>query len=171
MITVELQLPSTEHRQAASFQEIDAVAALQHLVHSQNAACTHSSSRNGIARLRTVSHLPKSRAQASPRQQSGPQLNLHSHCSGAFSPRVPQHTYTNDGVRLSDLGEQPLAVGSDSACLGQQELSFNLPDHVDSGYSHSKALAEADEQSHPNGRSYICTTKDDPLVKGRLVSR
>ncbi|KAA6419058.1 MAG: hypothetical protein FRX49_11021 [Trebouxia sp. A1-2] len=48
-------------------------------------------------------------------------------CSSSRSGSTPHH-YTNDGVRLSELGEQPLAIGTAEPLVSEEgELSFSLP--------------------------------------------
>lgn len=169
MVTLELQLPSNRKDLPGSFRQIDPVAALQHLVESQR-----------------VSRLPKSLAVDSQEVDVGTSLQLvqnvtqashrqnikrgtKSQTLQATTPRGVQNSYSNDGVRLSDLGEQPLAVDSGCALDEQQELSFSLPDPGSPEGCHSRNHDVTAEQLYSKRRSYVCNTKDDPLVKGRLA--
>lgn len=169
MVTVELQLPSTRKGLPGSFQQIDPVAALQQLIENQRVPRETRSLAVGTQKteadtslqlLQIVSQVPR-RHNVEPRTKSG--------AVQTTSPRGAQRNYSNDGVRLSELGEQPLAVGRESFVGQQQELSFSLPAPGTGGGSHSGSHSAAAEQLHSKRKSYVCSTKDDPLVKGRLA--
>lgn len=170
MVTLDLQLPSANNSHPGSFQQIDAVAALQHLLGRQHAAVPVTSQAECAAsEVRTSLQLLQRVAQVSRTQDSGRTSTIRSHQIASSSPRGSQHTYTNDGVRLSDLGEQPLAVGRESTPLGQQELSFDSPEPGSNAGSHSIVYQGPSEALHSRRKNYVCNTKDDPLVKGRLA--
>ena len=80
-----------------------------------------------------------------------------------------QRKYSNGGARLSELGEPSLAIGKETPVKQQQELSFSLLDPETSKGSDMRSHGAALEQLHPKRSGYICSTKDDPLVKGRLA--
>lgn len=171
MVTLELQLqlPSAEKALPGSLQQVDPVAALQQLIQHQRvprASRSLAASRQVVQIDTTLQPLevpPQLPKQHSPRQVTKPTT------SSTTSPRSAQRKYANDGVRLSELGEQPLAVATDSSHGPQQELSFSLLDPGTSGSSQSRRHGASVEQLHSKRKAYICSTKDDPLVKGRLA--
>ena len=167
MVTLELQLPSAKNNHPGSFQQIDAVAALQHLIGHQHAAgAVASQAKRAAPEVRTSLQLPQTLAPVPRTQDTGRSSTVRSHQIASSSPRG---SYSNDGVRLSDLGEQPLAVGRESTSLGQRELSIGSPDPDSNGGSHSITYQGLSGALHSRCKKYVCNTKDDPLVKGRLA--
>lgn len=169
MVTVELQLPSSKKSLPGSFQQIDPVAALQRLIESQGAPrvprslAVDSQEADVSTSLQLLQQVPKT-----PQRHSS-ERGTNVRTPQTECPRAVQHSYSNDGVRLSELGEQPLAVGRECALDEQQELSFSLPDPGSAGGSHSSKHDITTKQLHFKRKSYVCSTKDDPLVKGRLA--
>lgn len=169
MVTIELHLPSNRKDLPGSFRQIDPVAALQHVIENQRVSrpprtlAADSQEVDVSTSLQLVQNLP----QASQRQN----VKRGTKCRTlqATTPRGVQHSYSNDGVRLSELGEEPLAVDSGHALDEQQELSFSLPDPGSPEGCHSRNHDVTAEQLYSKHRSYVCNTKDDPLVKGRLA--
>ncbi|KAL3144005.1 hypothetical protein ABBQ32_003813 [Trebouxia sp. C0010 RCD-2024] len=167
MVTIELHLPSNRKDLPGSFRQIDPVAALQHVIENQRVSrpprtlAADSQEVDVSTSLQLVQNLP----QASQRQN----VKRGTKCRTlqATTPRGVQHSYSNDGVRLSELGEEPLAVDSGHALDEQQELSFSLPDPGSPEGCHSRNHDVTAEQLYSKHRSYVCNTKDDPLVKGR----
>ena len=76
-------------------------------------------------------------------------------------------------MRLSDLGEEPLAI--DTPRSPRQRAGVMQPEADSSPASTSGHGMTGQEASTLNGNStlrgkgYICSTKNDPLVKGRSV--
>ena len=167
MVTLELNLPSARKALPGSLQQVDPVAALQQLIENQRvpraprslaAERQEAEVDTSLQPLHIVSQAP---------QRYSVQRETKPSTSQTPSPRSAQRTYSNDGVRLSELGEQPLAIGKEISDEQHQELSFSLPDPETGRGSHSRGHGAASEQLHPKRNSYVCSIKDDPLVKGR----
>ena len=187
MVTLELQLPSKQQCHSTSLQEVDAVAALQQLGLQQHAVRVNS---RLASPKRSVIHAD---GQASPSA-----AHLHKNVQGAFHEttgrhsvaskaalslpssgrhsiattlRDTPHSYASDGVRLFEQEEQFLFVGTPRPpLLDEQELSFSLPAELDASSSSNHVPVAADDSQKPQRRKYVCSIKDDPLVKGRLAS-
>lgn len=168
-LELQLQLPSAEKALPGSLQQVDPVAALQQLIQNQRvprapralaAARQEVEIDTTLQPLQVPPQLPKPH---SSRPTTKPTTSQTS------SPRSAQRKYANDGVRLSELGEQPLAVATESSHGAQQELSFSLLDPGSSGGSQNRSHGAPVEQLHSKRKGYICSTKNDPLVKGRLA--
>ena len=170
MVTLELQPPSAGKAVPGSLQQVDPVAALQQLIGNQRVprAPRSLAAKRQEAKVDTSLQLLQNASQAP--QRHSVKRETTPPTSQTTSPRSAQRTYSNDGVRLSELGEQPLAVGKEIFVGQQQELSFSLPDWETNRGSHSRSHGAASEQLHSKRNSYVCSTKDDPLVKGRLGS-
>ncbi len=148
MVTLELQVPSTQQNQPGTFQQVDAVAALQQLSLQHRAARVASSraAQDGQGAIstspqvpHTVAHLaekhrttgegtPRGRQSTSTRSWSTP--HTYTNDVVRLSQRSTPHTYSNDGVRLSELVEKPLAIGTPRSPILQEEelsLAFQLP--------------------------------------------
>ena len=188
MVTLELQLPSKQQCHSTSLQEVDAVAALQQLGLQQYAARVNSrtaSSKRPV--IHTDDQAPPSAAQLHQNVQGASQettTGRHSVASKAALSlpssgrqsiattfRDTPHSYASDGVRLFEQGEQFLYVGSPRPpLLEEQELSFSLPAELDASSSSNHVPIAAGDSQKPQRRKYVCSVKDDPLVKGRLAS-
>lgn len=173
MVTLELQLqlPSAEKALPGSLQLVDPVAALQQLIQNQRVPRVSRSLAAARQEVEIDTTLqPLQVPPQLPKQHSSRQTTKPTTASPTTTPRSAQRKYANDGVRLSELGEQPLAVATESSHGPQQELSFSLLDPGNCGGSQSRHHGASVEQLHSKRKGYVCSTKDDPLVKGRLAS-
>ena len=172
MVNLELQLPTTPQNLSGSLHQVDALAALQQLSLQHRAARVVSSrAAQGTPAVSQSHQIPYSVVHLAEQQRTARDSSPCSRqCTSSRSRNTPQ-TYTNDGVRLSELGEQPLAVGTPRPpVFEEEELSFSLPAAQNIAAIYSSAPGAADEQIHSHRRKYVCNTKDDPLVKGRLAN-
>ena len=163
--------PTQQYQQSGSFQQVDPVAALQQLS-TQNRAAHAGTSRT--VRKDTIAcsipHLPHSVVQPPKVQRTAEHAKLSSQCTTSTRARSTPHTYANDGVRLSELGEVPLTVGSPRPpVFEEEELSFSLPAPDSLGVGDDSAPEVSKRISHAQRKKYVCSIKDDPLVKGRLA--
>ena len=169
MVALELQSPAAQQRQSDNFRQVDPVAALQQLVIQHRTARVASS--RAAQHKKSASNSPHPPCPISKKQPSA-DVGILRVCSSTRSGSTPHH-YINDGVRLSELGEQPLALGTAEPLVSEEgELSFSSPAtegvEVSSGGGGGGVPDAAGEAGHTQRRKYVCSTKDDPLVKGRL---
>lgn len=169
MVTLELQLPSAGKALPGSLQQVDPVAALQQLIENQRVSPAAKSIAAKRQEVDVDTSLQPLQIAAQAPQRHSVQRETKPPTSQTTSPRTAQRKYSNDGVRLSELGEQVLAVGREISVEQQQELSFSRPDLEISRGNHSRSKGAAAAQFHPKRNSYVCNTKGDPLVKGRLA--
>lgn len=167
MVTLELNLPSAKKALPGSLQQVDPVAALQQLIENQRVSRAPRSLAAERQEAEVDTSLQPLHIVPQAPQRHSVQRETKPSTSQTPSPRSAQRKYSNDGVRLSELGEQPLAIGKEISVEQHQELSFSLPDPTTSRGSHSRSHGAALEQLSPKHNSYVCSIKDDPLVKGR----
>ena len=173
MVTLEFQLSPSHQHYSATFREVDAVAALQQLSPQSHAARDRSPQAIlDVVHSDSEYHQKKQPAPQSCRSQQTAVTGLSSGLtSTATTARNTPHVYANDGVRLSEQGEQLLFVGSpQSPVLQEQELSFSLPPELNASSSSNRMSGAVGHSSQPLRRKYVCSIKDDPLVKGRLAA-
>ncbi|DBA77600.1 TPA: hypothetical protein ACH3X1_009400 [Trebouxia sp. C0004] len=167
MVTLELQSTAAQQRQSDTFQQVDPVAALQQLVIQYRTARVASSRAAQQKRSASNSPHPLCSASYSSKKQPSADARAPRCCSSNRAGSTP-HQYTNDGVRLSELGEQPLAIGTAEPLVSKEgELSFSLQAAEGVVVSYDGVPDAAGEAGHTQHRKYVCSTKDDPLVKGR----
>ncbi len=168
MVALELQSPAVQQRQSDTFQQVDPVAALQQLVIQHRTARVASSRAAQQKKSASNSPHPPCSVSYSSKKQPSADEGTPRGCSSIRCGSTPHH-YTNDGVRLSELGEQPLAIGTAEPLVSEEgELSFSLPATEGVVVSYGGVPDAAGEAGHTQRRKYVCSTKDDPLVKGRL---
>lgn len=175
MVFLELQ-PSASSGQS-TFHEVDAIAALQQLQQCQRSAASGQIRSPKKGSVKMSSFFSHSKDRPALTQHPAPQRVQHSHTAKS---NVGQHVYSNDGMRLSDFGEEPLvihtprsplhktALDQHDAISDQQDITFDNEASI-SGRSAADADVALDLSAVSNSRrtGYICGTKDDPLVKGR----
>jgi len=168
MVALELHSPAVQQRQSDTFQQVDPVAALQQLVIQHRTARVASSRAAQHKKSASNSPHPLCPVSYSSKKQPSADEGTPRGCSSTRSGSTPHH-YANDGVRLSELGEQPLAIGTAEPLVFEEgELSFSLPATEGVMVSSGGVPDAAGEAGHTQRRKYVCSTKDDPLVKGRL---
>lgn len=165
MLTLDLP-PSAADRQGI-FQQVDAAAALQQLQLDQRAPqFDHKSpkqSSNSSSSFFRQFPAPATAQPQAPKQSPA-----------ARSGKPTNSSYAHDGMRLSDLGEEPLAINAprsprQRAGMVQPEASA-LDLASTSGRSIAGQEASASNSiSNTRGKGYVCNPKNDPLVKGRSV--
>lgn len=167
MVALELHSPAVQQRQSDTFQQVDPVAALQQLVIQHRTARVATSRAAQHKKSASNSPHPLCPVSYSSKKQPSADEGTPRGCSST-SGSTPHH-YANDGVRLSELGEQPLAIGTAEPLVFEEgELSFSLPATEGVVVSSGGVPDAAGEAGHTQHRKYVCSTKDDPLVKGRL---
>lgn len=173
MVYVELQ-PSASSGQS-TFHEIDAIAALQQL-QSQRSAASGQTGSPKKGSVKTSSFFSQSKDRPALTQHPAPQRVQHSH---TVKSKTGQHAYSNGGMRLSDFGEEPVAVNTprspfQTKALHQHDTNSDQQDSSSDNEACISRRSAADangvlDLTALNSRrtGYTCSTKDDPLVKGR----
>ena len=159
MVALQLQLPSTQS-QPGILQEVDPIATLQQLSGLQTRPA------------RVVSHQVERAPASRTRQLCDSLVSGKQHPAPAAAHTFSGHrrAYENDGVRLSELGDKPLATATTRAGDVEGGLSFRLSPGDNVALSNrSKSHFTACHDGHTERKPYICSIKDDPLVKGRLA--
>ena len=158
----------------ATFQQIDAVAALQQLQTQRSAAMVQAKSPKKVSNTKNSFFAQPSHRSRTP-QHSVPQLKPRQHT--AKSKARPQQ-YSNDGMRLSDFGEEPLAINTPHSPRQNVTTTSHQPDAKTEDCASTSGRSMADDYldqeflalSDSRRTGYICSTKDDPLVKGRYLN-
>ena len=163
--------PTQQYQQSGSFQQVDPVAALQQLSlqnRTAHAGTSRTVQKDTIACC--IPHLPHSVVQPSKIQHTAEQARFSSQHTTSTRSRSTPHTYAPDGMRLSELGEVPLSVGTPRPLVfEEEELSFSLPAPAGLPVSDDSVAGVPKQISHSQRKKYVCSIKDDPLVKGRLA--
>lgn len=165
MVLLDLQ-PSPLSGQC-NFQQIDAKAALQQLESQRLSPVKQARATTGKSHEASNILLQPKHSLVVPQQTSFRQTPRH-HLAKA---RL-QHL-CSDGMRLSDVGDGPLAI--DTAQHTTHEIAPEQPacDPVDQASTSERSAANADDDLEVSAllstkhTGYICSTKNDPLVKGR----
>ena len=174
MVYLELQASASSGQR--TFHEIDPVAALQQF-QSQRSPASGQIRSPKTGSVKPSSFFSSSKDRPAIAEQQAPQRVQHSH---TIRSKTGQHNHSNDGMRLSDFGEEPLAINTPHSpfhktAVDQQDTTSDQQDSsADNQASFSgRSVADADVAldvsmlSTSKHTDYICSTKDDPLVKGR----
>lgn len=167
MVLLELQPPSTSGQH--TFQQIDALTALQQLESQRSLTVRQAKSAlRDSNNTSSLFSLPKHSSAAT-------QHKFLHQIPGRYAAKAKtrQQQYCNDGMRLSDVGEEPFAMATPRSPL--RDTTVEQPDSslINQASTSERSAADADFDlefsalASTSHTGYICSTRNDPLVKGR----
>lgn len=150
------------------------MAALQQLQTQRSAAMVQAKSSKKTTNTKSSFFSQPTHRSSTP-QHSVPQLKPR---RSAAKSKARPHQYSNDGMRLSDFGEEPLAINTPHSPRQNVTTTSHQPDARNEDAASTSGRSVADDYldqeflalSDSRRTGYICSTKDDPLVKGRYLS-